>query len=67
MTDGFEVLVQDVIEAIATAPWNSSNSLPSLFVTCTCLRPLGVMAGESDAGNDSLLGLVHAGPATSGA
>ena len=29
MTDGFEVLVQDVIDAIATAPLASSNSRPS--------------------------------------
>jgi len=25
ITDGFDVLVHDVIDAIATAPWNRSN------------------------------------------
>src|SRR6266540_3033554 len=29
MTEGFEVLVHEVIAAIATAPWSSSNSAPS--------------------------------------
>src|SRR3954463_4890257 len=29
ITEGLEVLVQLVIAAITTAPWNSSNSLPS--------------------------------------
>ena len=29
MTDGFEVLVQEVIEAITTWPWSSSISWPS--------------------------------------
>ncbi len=33
MTDGFEVLVQLVIAAITTAPWSSSNSVPSAIVT----------------------------------
>ena len=30
ITDGLEVLVQDVIAAITTAPWSSSNSVPSM-------------------------------------
>src|SRR6476469_9767025 len=29
MTDGFDVLVHDVIAAIATAPWSTSNEAPS--------------------------------------
>ena len=33
ITDGLEVLVHDVIAAIATAPWSSSNSVPSASVT----------------------------------
>src|SRR4051794_16233666 len=69
MTDGFEVLVQEVIAAITTAPWSSSNSAPSrLTVTGLLGRPAAgsaapswgrspleprEMAGESEAGNDS--------------
>src|SRR3954451_22902204 len=69
MTEGFEVLVQEVIAAITTAPWSSSNSAPSrLTVTGLLGRPavasavfpaglsplpLWPTAGESDAGNDS--------------
>ena len=30
ITEGFEVLVHDVIAAIATAPWSTSNLVPSL-------------------------------------
>src|SRR5688572_11985948 len=33
MTDGFEVFVQLVIAAITTAPWPSSNDLPSSVST----------------------------------
>ena len=29
ITDGFEVLVHEVIAAIVTAPWSISNSVPS--------------------------------------
>src|SRR3954467_1499782 len=29
ITDGLEVFVQDVIAAIATAPWSTSNRVPS--------------------------------------
>ncbi len=35
ITDGFEVLVQLVIEAIETMPWSISNSRPSASVTDT--------------------------------
>src|SRR5689334_3355855 len=37
ITCGLDVLVQDVIAAITTAPWSSSNSLPSSPVTRTGL------------------------------
>ncbi len=33
MTDGFDVLVQDVMAAITTAPWSISNEVPSSRVT----------------------------------
>src|SRR5512143_2160052 len=33
MTDGFEVFVHEVIEAMTTAPWSSPNDRPSLRVT----------------------------------
>jgi hypothetical protein len=47
MTDGLDVLVHDVIAAIATAPWSSSNSAPS-SVTVTGLlgRPSAPSAAE---------------------
>jgi hypothetical protein len=35
MTEGFDVLVQDVIAAITTAPWSSSAWDPSGIVTGT--------------------------------
>ena len=46
MTEGLEVLVQDVIAAIATAPWSTSNLVPSSRVTSTGLlgRPPSVGA-----------------------
>ncbi len=37
MTDGFEVLVHDVIEEMTTAPWSTSNSRPSSIRTVTRL------------------------------
>ena len=33
MTDGFEVFVHDVMAAMTTAPWSSSNSVPSASFT----------------------------------
>ena len=46
ITDGFEVLVHDVIAAIATAPWSSSNFVPSASSTIAGLlgRPPSVGA-----------------------
>src|SRR3569833_4047269 len=69
ITDGLEVLVQEVIAAITTAPWSRSSSPPSrLTVTGLLGRPAAESAvlsaglspapfsptdGESAAGNDS--------------
>jgi hypothetical protein len=33
ITDGFDVLVQEVMAAIVTAPWSSSKLVPSASVT----------------------------------
>src|SRR5215471_14775932 len=53
ITCGFEVLVQDVIDAITTAPWSTSNEAVGV-VTAVGLwaRPLPVplKAGGSEAG-----------------
>ena len=35
ITDGLEVLVQEVMEAMVTAPWSSTNEVPSAIVTGT--------------------------------
>src|ERR1700761_3037339 len=59
ITDGLDVLVHDVIAAIATAPWSISNVLPSMVTLVGLLgRPLAPLAadvndGASLAGNDS--------------
>src|SRR5918993_5603814 len=49
MTCGFEVLVQEVIAAITTAPWSSPYSVPFSSVTRTgCeTRPLAPAAADS--------------------
>src|SRR5882757_2564756 len=66
ITDGLDVLVHDVIAAIATAPWSITHDVPSASVTgvgCE-VRPFepaaadGTVAvslklGASEAGNDS--------------
>ena len=46
ITCGLEVLVQEVIAAITTAPWSSSNSVPSSPATTTGFeaRPLAPSA-----------------------
>src|SRR5687768_15288284 len=46
MTCGLDVLVQDVIAAITTAPWSSSNSVPSSPTTRVGFdgRPLAPLA-----------------------
>src|SRR3954447_15478512 len=48
ITDGFEVFVHDVIAAIATAPWSTSNAVPSSSVTDAGLlgRPDACWAAE---------------------
>jgi hypothetical protein len=38
ITDGFDVLVHDVIAAMTTAPWSTSLSVPSARVTFATLR-----------------------------
>ncbi len=55
MTYGFEVLVHEVIAAMTTAPWSSSNSPDSVLTVCgLCGRsPLGDSAGTSELGKDS--------------
>src|SRR6266545_4831534 len=47
MTDGLDVLVQEVIAAMTTEPWSTSHSVPSSRVTLTGLlgRPIGPLAG----------------------
>src|SRR6266536_6461601 len=66
ITDGLDVLVHDVMAAMATAPWSSTTRLPSARVTgvgCD-VRPvapraaegtvaLSLKLGASEAGNDS--------------
>src|SRR3954452_19299132 len=52
MTDGLDVLVHDVIAAIATAPWSISKSVPSDRVTRVGweVRPLAPVAAEWTSG-----------------
>ena len=45
ITDGFDVFVHEVIAAIATAPWSSSNFVPSARVTWA-----GLLAGRRRTG-----------------
>src|SRR6266702_8406151 len=58
ITVGLDVLVQDVIAAMATAPWSNSNVWPSTVTVVGWLgRPPDPLAaeydGESLAGKDS--------------
>jgi hypothetical protein len=48
ITDGLEVLVHDVMAAIATAPWSTSNDVPSESSMRVGLdgRPSAVRAAE---------------------
>src|SRR4051794_37989003 len=52
MTDGLDVFVQDVIAAIATAPWSISQSVPSDKVMRVGfeVRPLAPLAAEWNSG-----------------
>src|SRR4029079_18479496 len=52
ITDGFEVLVHEVIEEITTAPWSSSKEAPSARVTVTgrLARPSAPSAAENPDG-----------------
>src|SRR5687768_508146 len=55
ITDGFDVLVQDVIAAIATAPWSTSNSAPSRVTLVGLLgRPAAPSAAVKCAGAPSV-------------
>ena len=49
ITDGFDVLVHEVMEEITTAPWSSSNDAPSARVTVTgrLARPSAPSAAEN--------------------
>ncbi len=47
ITLGFDVLVQEVIAAIVTAPWSRSNDVPSASVTATFLLGRPMSAGSS--------------------
>ena len=46
ITEGLEVLVQEVIEAIATCPWSSSVWVPSAIVTATLRLGPAVGVGQ---------------------
>src|SRR5437763_11573295 len=51
MTDGLEVLVQDVMAAITTDPWSTVTSVPSSRVTgvgVACSAFCGEAGGSSD-------------------
>ena len=50
ITCGFDVLVQDVIDAITTAPWSSSNVVPSASVHRGRLVRPASLAREFDEG-----------------
>src|SRR5579875_3771214 len=58
MTDGLDVLVQDVIAAMTTAPWSSTPLPPSAKVTSTGLdvRPLAPFAADGTNASLSLGG-----------
>ena len=45
ITDGLEVLVQEVIAAMVTAPWSSTNSVPS--ASRTGVGELGPATGHA--------------------
>src|SRR5215203_2416358 len=69
ITEGFDVLVHDVMAAIVTAPWSRANAVPSASVMSTGLLgraalrcglfgdplPALVIAGGSDAGKLSAI------------
>ena len=58
ITDGFDVLVQLVIDAIATAPWNRSNDRPSVSVVGVHARRRRRDRGRVGRRERLLLGLV---------
>src|SRR5262245_9301367 len=69
ITDGLDVLVHDVIAAIATAPWSSTTSVPSASVTgvgCE-VRPFAPVAAECTVADSLKLGTSEAGKDSSSA
>src|SRR5437588_12313376 len=69
ITDGLDVLVHDVIAAIATAPWSSTTSVPSARATgvgCD-VRPLAPAAAEGTVADSLKLGTSEAGNDSSSA
>ena len=60
ITDGLDVLVQEVIAAIVTAPWSSSNSVPSASVTWVGL--LGRPPSRGRAGDQLTRGRLASAP-----
>src|SRR5215467_11632268 len=52
ITCGLDVFVQDVMEAMTTDPWSSSNDAPSAVVhgVGLCARPTPFPVGGSEAG-----------------
>jgi hypothetical protein len=55
MTYGFEVLVQEVMAAIVTAPWSSSYVEPSGAVTGDRVARYTVAGGRGVGGREGLL------------
>src|ERR1035441_6460892 len=66
MTDGFEVLVHEVMAAMATEPSSAEVFVPLSRVTCTGAegRPDGSSATGSEAGNVPLSPFSRPGPET---
>ena len=46
MTEGFEVLVHDVMAAMTTDPWSTDVRVPSSRITSTGVRPVAVAAAR---------------------
>src|SRR5579863_4592978 len=66
MTDGLEVLVQDVMAAMTTEPWSTMVCVPSSRVTATGddTLPAGLVATGSEAGNVPAIPLSRLGSDT---
>ncbi len=68
ITDGFEVLVHEVIEAMTTAPWSSTNSPRSAVFTMVGFdgRPSPPFAAENTTGAASSSAKLSAGASLAG-